>query len=65
MVKNIIRIIAKLAFCFLILITLEAVLTMGFAFQFEKYSAIGWIVQTLLCILTAYVGLIDFETGKL
>jgi hypothetical protein len=36
----------------LALILIEGLLTLGRAFQFEKYDLFAWIVQTLLVICT-------------
>jgi hypothetical protein len=36
----------------LVLILIEGMITIGSAFNFENYSAFGWIVQSILVIFT-------------
>ena len=44
-------IVSRLAFLLLLLIAIEGLLTMGIAFEFEKYSIVGWITQVCLFII--------------
>lgn len=52
----------------LCLIGLEAVLTMGHAFEFENYTIVGWIAQVCAVIVTVGFAIIvvhnDYENDK-
>lgn len=41
-----------------VLIVLEGMLTLGVAFQFEKYNWIAWVLQILAVIIALCVGTI-------
>jgi hypothetical protein len=63
--KQIINFLFKFAVSLLILIGIEGILTCGIAYHIEKYTLVGYLAQSCLIMITVYISLIDFETGKL
>jgi len=50
--KKIVYYTMSISLGLLVLIFIEGMMTLGSAFNFERYSVFGWIVQAILVVFT-------------
>ena len=48
---KIVEFLGRLAVCLLVLIVFEGLITLGLAFEIDKYTWIAWLSQVLLLIV--------------
>lgn len=56
--------IAKLAILLVVLILLEGVFTVGYAFDFKSYHWLGYLAQICFIIMCARLAVEDWNTWK-
>ena len=62
---KIIEFLGRLAVCLLVLIVFEGLITLGLAFEIDKYTWIAWLSQVLLLIVCVWVACEWFYYDKL
>ena len=60
--KNILNFIFKVACSILLLLLLEGIMTLGYAFDFAQYSWIGYLIQGCLVIICLKISSLDWDT---
>lgn len=56
-----IEFLGRLAVCLLVLIVFEGLITLGLAFEIDKYTWIAWLSQVLLLIVCVWCACKWFE----
>lgn len=52
---KIIQFLGRLAVCLLSTMAIEGVLTVGWAYKFEDYTALAWIAQALIAVINVWL----------
>ena len=60
-----IQFLGRLAVCLLATIAVEGVLTVGWAYKFEDYTALAWITQALIAVINVWAACEWFYYDKL
>jgi len=55
----------RLAVCLLATLAVEGLLTVGWAYEFEDYTALAWITQALIAVINVWIACEWFEYDKL
>ena len=62
---KIIEFLGRLAVCLLTTMVIEGLLTAGWAYEFEDYTALAWIAQALIAVINVWVACEWFYYDKL
>ena len=59
---KIVEFLGRLAVCLLTTMVIEGLLTAGWAYEFEDYTALAWIAQALIAVINVWAAYRDWET---
>ena len=62
---KIIEFLGRLAVCLLTTMAIEGLLTAGWAYEFEDYTALAWITQALIAVINVWAACEWFYYDKL